>query len=140
MTTPAIDLNDITFTYASGNAPALRGINLSVPSGQICAIVGRAGAGKSTLCALTSGFVPHFYRGQLSGTATVEGQDVIAHTVPELVRSVALVGSSAFSQISGARFTVYDEIGFTLENLGIPRPEMVERIEWALEAMKISHL
>jgi energy-coupling factor transport system ATP-binding protein len=136
----AIELADVSFRYAGSKAPALRQVTLAVPAGQICAIVGRAGAGKSTLCALISGFIPHFYDGAIKGAAHVEGQDVVAKPIGELIRHVALVGSNAFSQISGARYTVFEEIAFGLENLGVPRDEMAERANWALEAMRIAHL
>src|SRR5678815_1144689 len=106
--TPIIAIRDITFTYVIASRPALRDLTLDVPAGQICGIVGRAGAGKSTLCALCAGFIPNFYNGRLGGSATVDGQDVIQHPVAELVRHVGLVGSNPFSQISGARFTVYE--------------------------------
>jgi len=137
---PVVELRDATFTYAGAAEPALRGVSLTVPPGQICAVVGRAGAGKSTLCALCTGFVPHFYHGQLNGAVIVNGQDVAAHPIAELVRHVALVGSNTFSQISGARFSVYDEVAFGPENLGVPRHEIVERVDWALQALKMSHL
>jgi energy-coupling factor transport system ATP-binding protein len=138
--TPIIDLHDITFTYAIGTSPALRDVTLAVSAGQICSVVGRAGAGKSTLCALCAGFIPNFYQGQFSGQARIDGQDVVVKTVAELVSHVGLVGSNAFSQISGARFTVYEEIGFGLENIGLPRAEIAERIEWALRAMQLTDL
>jgi energy-coupling factor transporter ATP-binding protein EcfA2 len=139
-TNSIIKLRDATFTYAGASRPALRAVTLAVPAGQICAIIGKAGAGKSTLCALCAGFVPHFFRGRLSGDVIVDGVSVADHPIAELVRHVALVGSNAFSQISGARFTVYDEVAFGLENLGVPRPEMIERVEWALRALGIEQL
>src|SRR5215210_2980549 len=138
--TPIISLHDITFTYASAANPSLRNLSLEVSPGQICAVVGRAGAGKSTLCALCAGFIPNFYQGQFSGKAQIDGQDVVEKPVAELVSHVALVGSNAFSQISGARFTVYEEIGFGLENVGLPRAEIIERIDWALKAMQLEDL
>jgi energy-coupling factor transport system ATP-binding protein len=137
---PIISLQDVTFAYATASAPALRAITLEVPAGQVLGITGKAGAGKSTLCALCAGFVPHFYQGTLRGAATVDGQNVMQQPVAQLVRHVSLVSSNPFSQISGARTTVYDEIGFGLENLGLPRAEMHERIAWALGAMKIAPL
>ncbi|MEO7910014.1 MAG: ABC transporter ATP-binding protein [Roseiflexaceae bacterium] len=138
--TPIIDLHDISFTYAIGTSPALHDLTLGVPTGQICGVIGRAGAGKSTLCALCAGFIPNFYQGKFSGQAQIDGQDVVEKTVSELVSHVGLVGSNAFSQISGARFTVYEEIGFGLENVGLPRAEIIERIEWALKAMQLEDL
>jgi energy-coupling factor transport system ATP-binding protein len=137
---PIIALHNVTFTYAIASRPALRQVSLAVPPGQICGVVGRAGAGKTTLCVLCAGFIPNFYQGRFSGDASVDGQDVIQKPVAELVRHVGLVGSNPFSQISGARFTVFGEVGFGLENLGVPRAEMIERIEWALRVMQIEDL
>lgn len=139
-TAPIIDLRDVSFTYAIGTRPALSNLTLAVPAGQICAVIGRAGAGKSTLCALCAGFIPNFYQGNFGGSAQIDGQDVVERPVAELVRHVGLVGSNAFSQISGARFTVYEEIGFGLENLGLPRDEIAERIEWAIGALQLGDL
>lgn len=136
----AIDIQKVSFRYSGGKQPALQDMSLLIPEGQICGIVGRAGAGKSTLCALTSGFIPNFYNGKLSGTAHVMGQDVIAKPIGELIRSVSLVGSNPFSQISGARYTVFEEIAFGLENLGFERDEMRQRTDWALAALKIDYL
>jgi energy-coupling factor transport system ATP-binding protein len=138
--TAIISLQDITFTYAIGTTPALKNVTLDVPDDQICAVIGRAAAGKSTLCALCAGFIPNFYQGKMEGRALIDGQDVVERPVAELVRHVGLVGSNPFSQISGARFTVYEEIGFGLENLGLPREEIVERIEWALAALQLDDL
>jgi len=138
--TAIISLQNVTFTYAIANSPALREVSLAVPVGQICGVVGRAGAGKTTLCALCAGFIPNFYDGRISGGAMVDGQDVIQHPVAELVRHVGLVSSNPFSQISGARFSVYEEVGFGLENLGLPYEEMVERIAWALDALQLGEL
>lgn len=133
-------LQNITFSYAGTDAPALCSVTLAVPEGQICGVVGRAGAGKSTLCALCAGFIPNFYRGTLRGQAQVDGQDVARRPIAELVRHVGLVSSNPFSQISGARFTVYEEIGFGLENLGLPREEIIERITWVMNVLQLAHL
>ncbi|MDZ4721032.1 MAG: ABC transporter ATP-binding protein [Roseiflexaceae bacterium] len=137
---PVIDLQHASFSYAGTTTPALRDITLTVLQGQICAVIGRAGAGKSTLCALVAGFIPHFFQGAISGSATVDSQNVFVRPISELVRHVALVGGNASGQLSGACDTVFEEVGFALQNLGVPRAEMIERIEWSLNALQITHL
>jgi len=137
---PAIVLQGVGFSYLGGERPALDEVSLEVAAGSIHAVVGPAGAGKSTLCALCAGFMPGFFQGEARGTATVDGQDALALSPGELARHVALVGPDAFSQISGARFSVFEEVAFGLENLGMPPAEMVGRIEWALAALELNEL
>jgi energy-coupling factor transporter ATP-binding protein EcfA2 len=128
MTANAIQLNDLTYAYPRAERPALAGITLDVPAGQFCAVVGANGAGKSTLCYVLAGFMPQFFRGELTGQATAAGVDVAAAEVAELAGTVGLVFANPFNQITGARFTVREEIAFGLENLGVPREEMETRV------------
>lgn len=135
-----INITDFSFAYRDTSRPALRALSLQIASGQICAVVGRAGAGKSTLCALCAGFIPQFFAGAVRGSAQVDGQDVITTPIAQLTRHVALVSTNPASQISGARFTVFEEVAFGLENIGMPVEEMRSRVEWALDAMGIAEL
>jgi energy-coupling factor transport system ATP-binding protein len=135
-----IDLRSITFTYDEASKPALRDLSLHVPRGQLCALLGRSGAGKSTLCALLGGFIPQFFSGRLEGEALVDGEPVAERRPSDLAGRVALVTSDTFSQISGTRFTVSEEIAFGLENLGYPREQIVERVEWALAELDLQGL
>lgn len=124
-----IRLHDATYFYPRATTPALDALSLEVPSGQFCAVIGANGAGKSTLCAALAGFVPHFYRGNLTGTVEVAGIDIAGSSLAELAGTVGLVFSNPFNQITGARFTVRDEVAFGLENMGVPLAEMEDRID-----------
>jgi energy-coupling factor transporter ATP-binding protein EcfA2 len=124
-----IRLADVTYYYPRGTVPALDNLSLEVPAGQFCAVIGANGAGKSTLCSALAGFVPHFYRGKLAGTVEVAGIDVAASSLAELSGTVGLVFSNPFNQITGARFTVRDEVAFGLENMGVPLLQMEQRID-----------
>jgi energy-coupling factor transporter ATP-binding protein EcfA2 len=128
MTANAIQLNNLTYAYPRAERPALASITLDVPAGQFCAVVGANGAGKSTLCYVLAGFMPQFFRGELTGQATAAGVDVAAAEVAELAGTVGLVFANPFNQITGARFTVREEIAFGLENLGVPREKMESRV------------
>jgi len=136
----SISIANVSFAYRDTRRAALRELSLQVAEGQICAVVGRGGAGKSTLCALCAGFIPQFFAGAIRGSAHVDGQDVITTPIAQLTRHVALVTTNPASQISGARFTVFEEVAFGLENIGMPVPEMRSRVEWALGAMGIADL
>lgn len=127
-----ITLDTVTYRYPQTRTPALDDVSLHIPQGQFCAVVGANGAGKSTLCYAISGFIPHFYKGTLAGTLTVAGHETAETPLAELAGHVGLVFSNPFNQITGARFTVLEEVAYGLENLGVPRAEMRERAHAAL--------
>ncbi len=135
-----IEVRGLTFTYSGTSDPALQGIDLSIAEGQLCAVVGANGAGKSTLCFALTGFIPHFYRGDLQGEVTVGGRPVATTALADLAGEVGLVFQNPFSQISGARYTVREEIAFGLENLGVPRSEMPERVAEAVDLAGLAGL
>lgn len=135
-----IELVNFSFRYALGDRPALHDISLHIPAGQLCAIIGPNGAGKSTLCFALSGFIPYFYKGETTGAATVAGYNVLMTTPGALAGTVGLVFANPFNQITGARFTVREEAAYGLENLGVPRAEMEERVAAALALAGLSDL
>jgi len=135
-----ISLKQFNYWYPDAKQPALRNINLDIATGEFCGIVGANGAGKSTLCYALSGFVPHFYRGEFAGEMQIGKINVVESSLGELAGEVGLVFQNPFNQISGARFTVREEIAFGLENLGLSKKEMQERISEALEIVGIEEL
>jgi energy-coupling factor transporter ATP-binding protein EcfA2 len=124
-----IHVEGLTYTYPGESTPALRDVSLDIPTGQFCAVVGANGSGKSTLCYALSGFVPHFYRGTLQGTLRVAEYDIPRTPLSNLSGEIGLVFQNPFNQITGARFTVREEVAFGLENLGVPRNEMLRRTD-----------
>ena len=127
-----VELKQVTYKYPLTDTPALLDVNLDVREGELVAIVGPNGAGKSTLCYTLAGFIPHFFKGELQGTVEVAGIETKSSTLSQWVRNVGLAFQNPFNQISGAKFTVFDEIAFGLENMGVPREEMGARVEEAL--------
>jgi energy-coupling factor transporter ATP-binding protein EcfA2 len=135
-----IKLADFQYRYPKSSAWALDSINLEIPKGQFCAVVGPNGAGKSTFCYALSGFVPHFFHGEWNGKLSIGSLEVGNTSLGELSAEVGLVFQNPFNQISGARFTVREEIAFGLENLGLGRPEMKERIAHSMEIVGVADL
>ncbi len=98
------------------------------------------GAGKSTLCLALAGFIPHHFHGKAQGELWVAGSNLAQANRPPVAGKVGIVLQNSFSQISGARATVAQEIAFGLENLGIERQEMHARVEAILDQLGIAHL
>src|SRR5512147_973973 len=135
-----VNLQNVSYKYPLTETPVLQNINLQVNEGEFVAVIGPNGAGKSTLCYTLAGFVPHFFKGELSGTVEVAGNESLNSTLNEWVLNVGLAFQNPFNQISGAKYTVFEELAFGLENIGIPREEMRARVEDAMKLTGISDL
>jgi energy-coupling factor transport system ATP-binding protein len=135
-----VNLQGVSYKYPLTDSPALQNINLQVNEGEFVAIVGPNGAGKSTLCYTIAGFVPHFFKGELTGIVEVDGKESQTSSLHEWVLNVGLAFQNPFNQISGAKYTVFEELAFGLENIGIPREEMKARVEDAMKLTGISDL
>jgi energy-coupling factor transporter ATP-binding protein EcfA2 len=135
-----VNLQDVTYKYPLTDTPALQNINLQVNEGEFLAVIGPNGAGKSTLCYTLAGFVPHFFKGELTGVVEVLGRQSLDSTLSEWVLNVGLAFQNPFNQISGAKYTVFEELAFGLENIGIPRDEMKARVEDAMQLTGTSDL
>lgn len=135
-----VKLKNVTYQYPLTNAPALLDISLQIKQGEFISIIGPNGAGKSTLCYTLAGFVPHFFKGELQGSVEVQGRNLAKSSLGEWIVNVGLAFQNPFNQISGAKYTVFEEIAFGLENIGVPRSEMKGRVEEAMALTGISDL
>jgi len=135
-----VTLQDFTYQYPLTEEPALKDVDLKIEEGEFVAVIGPNGAGKSTLCYAVSGFVPHFFQGELDGRLEVAGVETGDSSLSEWVLNVGLAFQNPFNQISGSKFSVYEEIAFGLENIGVPRDEIRERVDAAMEWTGIADL
>jgi energy-coupling factor transport system ATP-binding protein len=135
-----LNLQNVTYKYPLTEIPVLKNINLQVEEGEFLAVIGPNGAGKSTLCYTISGFIPHFYKGELEGRVEIAGKETHESSLSDWVLNVGLVFQNPFNQITGAKYTVFEELAFGLENTGVPRSEMRQRIEVAMQLTGISDL
>ena len=137
---PIIEVENLSFTYPDGESPALNNLSLSIMPGQFVAVVGANNAGKTSLCHALTGVIPHLYHGSREGRVRVCGNDTAEATVSDMAESIAFVMQNPESQLSGVRFSVRDEIAFGLENRGMDRQSMMDRVDKALALTGLSDL
>jgi len=124
--------------YAARETPAVRDFSLALEAGKIVLIAGASGSGKTTLLRCINGLIPRSYRAELSGTIWLKGEDYSGRPLAEVSQVVGTVLQDPERQILGAY--VRNEVAFGLENLGLPREEIVRRIDETLEYLGIAGL
>lgn len=133
-----IEIRNLSFKYAGGQKPALSNINLSVEEGDFVLMVGPSGGGKSTLCRCLNGLIPQFYEGEYMGSVLIDGYEAAKTPTYKLSQIVGMVFQNPQNQLFS--LSVEADIAFPLENLGLPREEIVTRINEALSVMNIVDL
>ena len=135
-----IELKDVSYKYPYTKNFALQNVTCSFERGKFYGIIGENGGGKTTLCNLIRGLIPHFYRGKLTGECLVEGKDIREWDTAELSSKIGYVFQNPFTQISGIKPTVFEEVAIGLENLGVPKEIMLDRVAKVCEQLDIGHL
>ena len=135
-----IELKDVSYKYPYTKDFALQNVTCSFEKGKFYGIIGENGGGKTTLCNLIRGLIPHFYLGKLTGECLVEGKDIRDWDTAELSSKIGYVFQNPFTQISGIKPTVFEEVAIGLENLGVPKDVMLERVAKVCEQLDIGHL
>ena len=132
-----LEITNLKYRYPYTDRLALNNITCTIEPGEFIGVIGKNGAGKSTFTQALTGLVPNFYRGAYGGSVKVDGVDVRDIAVDDLCQRVGLVFQNPFNQVTGSKLTVYEEIAFGLENIGVPRAEMHKRIRDAMELLDI---
>lgn len=133
----SIIVNHLKYRYPETEQLALNDISFEVEAGEFIGMIGQNLSGKSTLCQALVGLVPHFYHGGYGGKVYVDGLEVGSSSIHEMIAKVGIVFQNPFTQVTGSKLTVYEEIAFGLENIGVPRQEMIDRIDHALHLLDI---
>ena len=130
MSKELVKVDRVSFTYEGQEEQALKDVSFSIMEGEWLAIVGHNGSGKSTMAKLLNGL-----QSPESGAIYVKGQQLTHETVWDIRREVGMVFQNPDNQFVGT--TVQDDVAFGLENNGVPREIMVERLHWALKSVKM---
>lgn len=134
----ALFVDHLTFRYRDRPEPSIVDISLQVGVGELVLLVGASGSGKTTLIRCINGLIPRSYKGEVTGQVLLHGQATAALSLARVSQLVGTVLQDPERQILGTR--VRGEVAFGLENLGLPRQEILDRVDQALDYLEISHL
>ena len=124
-----VSIKDISFRYSEEDNYVLENFSLDIEEGTFVALLGHNGSGKSTLAQLLSGIIS-----PESGDIVVKNHSLLDEKQLAAVRpDIGMVFQNPDNQIISS--IVEEDVAFALENLGIPQPEMVERVKEALSAV-----
>jgi len=133
---PYIVMDDVSYRYPGAKCYALEGLNLTISKGEFVAILGEHGTGKSTFCQLLNGVIPNFQGGQMEGSVIVAGLNTQEVSVAELAQKVGIVLQDPEAQLFTTK--VISEVAFGPENLCIEADEILERVRWALQVVRLT--
>lgn len=135
----ALEIQGLTYRYRTREFPALRDITFEVERGELVLIAGASGCGKTTLMRCINGLIPRSYKGgEMSGRIRILGRDPTPLKLADISQMVGTVLQDPERQIVGAY--VLNDVAFGLENLAVPREQMIVRVDRVLEYLGIGHL
>ena len=133
-----IDFDNVSFSYGTQTERSLSNINFKVKEGEFVLLTGQSGSGKTTVTRLINGLIPHFFEGSLTGSVKVIGNNIKTITPGELGKNIASIFQNPRSQFFTTDST--KEVAFALENYGIDRNEMIDRVNCAFHDFEAESL
>ena len=130
-----ISFQNFSFRYEESKDFTLRGIDMTVRTGEFILLTGRSGCGKTTLIRSINGLIPHFYPGEIKGDLLMDGHSLLEMKPSELAGQVGTVFQDPRSQFFMTDTT--RELAFGCENLGLAREETIDRIARAAKELEL---
>ncbi|WP_326717182.1 energy-coupling factor ABC transporter ATP-binding protein [Vagococcus jeotgali] len=131
MNNPLIELKHIDFKYHGQEKSALKDVSLKIEPGEWVALIGHNGSGKSTLAKTINGLIK-----PSNGEIIVNDELLTDDNLWDIRKMVGMVFQNPDNQFVGS--TVEDDVAFGLENQGVPRDEMLKRVDSAIEKVRMS--
>lgn len=135
-----IELQHINYRYPLTSDLTIKDLSLKVEPGEVLGVIGSNGSGKTTVCNIMRGFIPAFYKGELEGKVIFEDKPLDTSNLGRLAQKIGYAFQNPFTQITGVKYTVYDEIGYGLENLSVPREEANEKVEQVIKLLNLEKI
>ncbi|MDR3240665.1 MAG: energy-coupling factor ABC transporter ATP-binding protein [Lactobacillaceae bacterium] len=138
MTTPILELRQVSVKYDAQNEPTLRELNLSVQKGEKILLAGSSGSGKTTLVRLLNGLIPHEFKADVTGEIFINGQNVTKQNVFERSLELGTVLQDSNAQFVG--LTTAEDLAFALENDNVVHYKMLEQVQKWAKDLNLLHL
>ncbi|WP_121610906.1 ABC transporter ATP-binding protein [Mesobacillus foraminis] len=135
---PFLKIEELSIRYPFQSEDVLKGISLDLEQGERVLILGPSGGGKSTLALALNGIIPRAVEADMKGTLLVDGRSPAELSPSAVSRKIGILFQDPESQF--CMVSVEEEILFGLENQGLTRTEMEERLETSLELVGLSHV
>ena len=132
-----IILKNVNYQYPLEEKEVVCDFTYCFEQGKVYGLIGENESGKTTLCNIIRGFIPELYRGKLEGEILINGRKISSYDSGELASIVGYSFQNPFVQISGVKDNVYEEIAYGMENIGVPREQMIKRVD---ELVTMFHL
>ncbi|HSO12842.1 MAG TPA: ABC transporter ATP-binding protein, partial [Anaerolineales bacterium] len=131
-------IENLSFQYRTRPEMAIENVSFELQPGEMLLIAGSSGCGKTTLARCINGLIPRSYGGKREGRVLLHGKDVARMQIAEISQVVGTLLQDPERQIVASN--VYNEIAFGPENLGLPREEVMDRVERAMKRLRIEYL
>jgi len=135
---PLIDVQHLTFAYRDQDV--LSDVCLTLQAGEHLAILGGNSCGKTTLGHWLAGRLTRALNTSSSGTLYFDGRPWDQYSSIERAQAVQFVGQLPEQQITGLAYSVEEEIAFGVRNLGLPEPQVRQRVDHVLQACGLQDL
>lgn len=133
-----IEIKNVNFKYKGSDEGSLENLSLTIHDGETMLLCGSSGCGKTTVGRLINGLIPHYYKGELTGSVTVNGRDIAQTELYDLAGVVGTVFQNPRSQFFA--IDTDGEITFGAENIGMPPEDIVSRKNDVAREMHIERL
>ena len=127
---PLLSFQDVRFQYKPDTPEVLHGINLDVRAGEVIAILGHNGSGKTTMVKHALGLLK-----PTSGKVLLEGVDSKKSTIATSAKTIGYVFQSPSQMLFAG--TVREELAYGPENLSFSKKQVEENVQWAIETVNL---
>ncbi|WP_196600551.1 energy-coupling factor ABC transporter ATP-binding protein [Pectinatus frisingensis] len=134
----AVVIKDLSWKYEQADKFLFEKLNLNIKENIFLGIIGSNESGKTTLVSCIKGIIPNIEVGIYKGEVRVFNEPVKDMNTKTIAQKVGMVFSDPDAQFT--TMSVEEEIAFSLENIGVPVPEISKRIKWVCELTHLEEL